>query len=126
VAWPFTSGERGRPDVVVDFVFERGLLSIAVCNIGDAPAYGISVTFDRQISGPDGSKPLNEQALFHRLRFMPPGKRIETFVDSAASYFASGQPTELVATVSFRDRGGKRYVNRIAHDLSIYRDIRYT
>ncbi|MEO7963858.1 MAG: hypothetical protein ABIT38_08110, partial [Gemmatimonadaceae bacterium] len=46
-------------------------------------------------------------------------------LDSSADYFARREPTDIVASVSYNDREGNRYERRIAHDLSIYRDLAY-
>jgi hypothetical protein len=111
--------------VIVDFVFENGLLYIAVENIGDSPAYNVSVSFDHQLQGAEGSKPINEMALFNDLAFLPSGKKIVAFLESATSYFRRGQPTEVTVRVVFHDRWGRRRVNRIRHNLEVYRDLRY-
>ena len=112
-----------RPDVIVDFVFDQGLLYITVVNIGEAPAYGISVTFDREIKGLGGSKLISGMPLFRRIEFMPPQKRITTFLDTSASYFAHDQPLQIETTIRFADRQGKHFSNLIKHNLEIYRDI---
>jgi hypothetical protein len=113
------------PDVIVDFIFEQGLLYIALVNIGDAPAHNISVKFDSKIRGVGGSKLVSSISLFKRTQFMPPHKEIKTFLDTSASYFAHKQPLKIKATISFTDREGKKYSNVIKHDLDIYRDIGY-
>src|SRR2546422_905299 len=42
---------RGRPEVIVEFLFDRGLLHISVNNIGDRPAINVSVKFLEKILG---------------------------------------------------------------------------
>jgi hypothetical protein len=111
--------------VILDFVFERGLLFITLSNIGAAPAYDISVTFDHRIPAVDGGSPVNELGLFQRLKFIPPQKRITSLVSSYSSYCTSGGPMELEVRVYFHDSRGRRHVNVIKHDLSAYRDIRH-
>ena len=83
---------RGRPDVILDFVFQRGLLFLNINNIGGAPAYKVSVTFNHDIRGVEGSKPIVDMALFRELEFLPPGREISTFLDSTASYFGRNNP----------------------------------
>lgn len=114
-----------KPDVIVDFIFEQGTLFIAVINIGDAPAYGISVTFNKEIRGVGGSKLISGMPLFRRIEFMPPEKNISTFLDTSASYFSGGQPPEVETAITFSDRQGNSYRNQIKHNLNIYRDIGY-
>ncbi len=130
--WPFSSSSKGLPaetnavpDVILDFEFEGGVLFIVVANIGNAPALDVSVTFDRELKGEDDSKPVNDLALFRKLLFMPPGKRVRTLLGGCGAYFGQGRPTEIEARISFRDRGGRRYKASIKHDLSVYRDIRH-
>jgi hypothetical protein len=113
------------PDVLIDFVFENGLLHVAIINIGDAPAYKTSITFNRELKGLGGKKIISKMALFQNIEFMPPQKRVTTFLDTAASYFKLQLPTDFIATVKFSDRAGKPYVNVIKHNLNIYQDIGY-
>ena len=114
-----------EPDIVVDFIFDRGLLYIAIINIGEAPAFRISVKFNREIRGVGGAKVISEMPLFRKIEFMPPDKKITTFLDTSSSYFERRQPTEIETTISFSDRHGKHYKNQIKHNLDIYRDIGY-
>ncbi len=113
------------PDVILDFVFENGLFHIALINIGDAPAYKTSVTFNRELKGLGGKKIVSTMALFQNVEFMPPGKKIATLLDTASSYFKQQLPTDIIATVKFFDRTGKPCSNIIKHNLNIYRDIGY-
>jgi hypothetical protein len=46
-----------------------------------------------------GKKIISKMALFQNIEFMPPQKRITTFLDTAASYFKQQLPTDFVATV---------------------------
>lgn len=116
---------NGEPDVIVDFIFEQGLFFIAIANIGEAPAYSVSVNFSHEIKGVDGSKMVSSMPLFNRIEFMPPQKTITTFLDTSASYFAHNQPLQIETIISFSDRLGKQYSNVIKHNLNIYRDIGY-
>ena len=113
------------PDVIVDFVFERGLFYIVLANIGGAPACDISVAFDTKIAGLGGTKLISAMPLFQLTPFLPPGKEIRSFLDSSASYFSSKQPRKIKATIGFSDRAGKKYSNVCKHDLGIYEDVGY-
>ena len=112
-------------DVIVDFEFERGLLSIAIRNLGDRPALDVKIEFDKPFKGLGGSREMNSLALFSSLRFLAPGREIRTLLDSTAAYFARKEPTLLTATVSYRTPAGERRRHAITHDLSIYRDLAY-
>jgi hypothetical protein len=111
--------------VIVDFEFERGLLFVVVCNLGERPALDVKVEFDKPFKGLGGGRELNRLALFSKLRFLAPGKQIRTLLDSSTAYFAREEPTLLTATVSYRTAAGERRQGVITHDLSIYRDLAY-
>jgi hypothetical protein len=113
------------PDVIVDFDFEDGLIFVSVQNLGGRPATAVRVTFDPPFRGLGGTKAMNRLALFRRLEFLGPYKEIRTLLDSSAAYFGRDEPTNVTASVTFRDEAGRRHSRRIAHDLSVYRDIAY-
>jgi hypothetical protein len=113
----------GRPEVIVDFVFDRGLFHLAVENIGPAPACRVSVKFDRKFHGLGGRQEMSGLRLFRCIEFLAPHKRIETFLDSSSAYFQRREPTRIVAVISFRDAQRRSYGRRIVHDLSIYKDV---
>jgi hypothetical protein len=114
-----------RPEVIVDFVFEGGLLFIAVENIGPRPALKVTVHFDRKITGLGGSSEISALPLFQNIEFMAPHKRIITFLDTSASYFGRNEPTKVSATISYRDSEGGKLETVVQHDLEIYKDISY-
>ena len=113
------------PDVIVDFVFEKGSFFIVLSNIGAAPATDVSVVFDVTFKGVGGTKIISSMPLFQLTPFVPPGKEIGTFLDTSYSYFTGNQPRKIKATVSFFDRSGKKYSNVCRHDLGIYLDVGY-
>lgn len=119
-------GNRGnRPDVIVEFLFDRGLLFIAVNNIGDQPALAVSVKFDKKIVGPDGKKEISALPVFKSIPFLGPKREIVAFLDASDSYFKRKQPTKVVARVSYTDREKRKYEATINHDLEIYRELAY-
>lgn len=115
--------ERRDPEVILDVVFERGLLFLVVANIGDRPALRVRVRFEQPFSGLGGAKKMQRLALFRRLEFLAPGKSIEVFLDRSASYFARDEPTRLTASLAWRTPEGERRASTIHHDLEIYRDL---
>jgi hypothetical protein len=117
--------ERGDAHVILDVIFDRGLLFLVLANTGDRPAAAVRVKFGERFSGVGGSKRIDRLALFRKLEFLAPRKTIEVFLDRSASYFARGEPTRLTATVSWRTSEGKRRRTAIVHDLEIYRDLGY-
>ena len=117
--------ETSRPDVIVDFRFERGLLYIALINLSDAPAYRVSTRFTKPLCGLGGDCVVSTLPMFRRVEFLAPGKRIETLLDSSQAYFKRREPTVIRALVTFRDARGKVHRHEIVHDLKIYKDISY-
>lgn len=120
-----TASHGDEPEVLVDFVFDRGLLYVVVANVSDAPAHAVTITFDKPFRGLGGEREVSSLALFRKLQFLAPRKRIETLLDSSAAYLARREPTRITATITYRDNEGRRHQRRITHDLSIYRDISY-
>lgn len=112
-----------RPEVIVDFIFREGLLFVSVENIGDEPAHRVRVKFSKRIFGVEGTKEISAKALFNRLEFLPPHKRIETFVDTSHSYFSRKQPTRIRVRITYRDGQNKVYSSAIRHNLEVYRDL---
>ena len=119
-------GEPGRrPEIIVEFLFDRGLLFISVNNIGDRAAVNVTVKFDQKIIGLGGSKDISQLPLFRSLQFLGPKREIVTFVDSSASYFGSKQPLHITATISYQDAESRRYDEIISHNLEVFRDLIY-
>ena len=115
--------ERCDADVILDVLFDRGLLFLVVENLGDRPAHSVRVKFDRAFSGLGGTKKMQRLALFRKLEFLAPHKAIEVFLDRSDSYFARDEPTQLTAAISWRTPEGGRRTATIYHDLEIYRDL---
>ena len=121
-ASPRASGDS-RPDVIVDFLYDDGMLQVAIENIGERPAVDVSVAFDPPFRGLGGEIDLSSMPLFQRLPFLAPRRRIATLLDSSAAYFARGEPTKIAVTIRYADRSGARYEEVIRHDLDIYRTV---
>ena len=111
------------PQVIVDFVFDGGLLHISVKNIGNDSAYRISVVFEPGFRGIEGSTDISNLAVFNHLEFLPPQKEVVTFLDRSASYFRRNEPTRITTKITFHNSRGKEFCNVITHNLEIYRDI---
>ncbi|MBL1212230.1 MAG: hypothetical protein HND52_02630 [Ignavibacteriae bacterium] len=115
----------GRPEVILDFIFEDGLLYIAIKNIGRKPAYKISINFEQRFRGVEGGKIISELPLFKLIEFMPPGKEIKTFLDSSSAYFAREEPEQISAEVNYQNIKSAKYRTTIVHNLGIYKEIGY-
>ena len=112
-----------RPDVIVDFVYDDGVLQVAIENIGASPAVDVSVAFDPPFRGLGGEVDVPSMPLFRSLPFLAPRRRIATLIDSSAAYFARGEATKIAVTIRYGDRAGARYEEVIRHDLDIYRTV---
>ena len=110
--------------MIADVVFDNGLFTIAVENIGDRPAIDVAVRFDKEFHGA-GGRSIPKLALFRRIPFLAPRRRITTFLDSSAAYFARREPTDITATVTYNDASGTAFKDVIHHDLAIYQDVSY-
>lgn len=111
------------PDVILDFVFEDGLLSVEIRNIGNEPALDVKTKFSKRFTGLGGECEMSQLAMFRNIAFLAPERSIRTFLDSSDSYFRRKQPMQIDATLQWRDREGKRYSATLHHDLAIYSDI---
>lgn len=114
-----------RPEVIVEFLFEKGLLFVAVRNIGDLPAVGISIRFDPPLQGLNGSREISAQALFRGIEFLGPNREISTFLDRSDSFFSRKPATRVAVEVRYAGRDGRRYEETIRHDLEIFRDLAF-
>ena len=115
----------GRPDVIVEFLFDNGLLYISVNNIGDRPATNVSVKFNKKILGLNRTKDISALALFKNIEFLGPRREIVLLLDSSSSYFKRKQPTKISAVVAYRDLEKRTYEVTIKHDLEIYREFTF-
>ena len=120
---PTTEVTPGRPEVIVEFLFDRGLLYVSVNNIGNRPAISVSVKFDKKFVGLGGSREISALALFKNIAFLGPQREIVSLLDSSSSYFKRKQPTKISALITYRDLEKRRYEISIKHDLEIYRDL---
>jgi len=118
--------DGARPEVIVDFIAEEGLLYVALQNIGASSALRVSADFDRPFHGLEGRKCISAMQLFKRVEFMPPGKKFVQLVDSLATYFRRREPTRIKVTVTYTNREGHKFQEIMKHDLRIYRDLGYT
>ena len=112
-------------EVVLDVVFDRGLLFLVLENLGWRAALAVRVKFEAPLVGVGGRKRIDRLALFRRLEYLAPGKSIEVFLDRSADFFARGEPTRVAAALAWRTPEGERRRATIVHDLEIYRDLGY-
>jgi hypothetical protein len=110
------------PEIVFDFEYKDGLLFIILENIGYAPAYGLSVKFDKKVIG-HLDRQIDAMNVFTALAYMPPGKKFQIFVDSFKSYLAKEQPLIVNISLRYSDKFHRSHSESIMHNLSIYKDL---
>jgi hypothetical protein len=113
-----------RSNVILDFVFDEGLLFVSLANIGDTPATDVVVELDKCVHTADGVE-LGKMELFRQLRFLAPHKEIVAFVDSSAAYFERREPAQIAASIRWKDQNGESRTATIHHDLSVYQALPY-
>jgi hypothetical protein len=113
-----------RSNVILDFVFDEGLLFVSVANIGNTPATDVVVELDQPIRTAEGIE-LGKMELFRQLLFLAPHKEIVAFVDSSAAYFERKGPAKVTASIRWKDQDGESRSATIHHDLSVYRELPY-
>jgi len=125
-----TGGAKGRvvarerrPDVILDVDCERGLLFLALRNIGDDLACRVSVKFSPDLVGLGGETVVSDAAIFRRLAYLPPGKSIRVFLDTAPLFFGRAREDSFRARVQYRSRSGTPYSETFTHNLDVYRDL---
>jgi len=122
---PKPADHAPRPDVIVDFVCEQGMLFVLLKNIGKRSAYSVSTVFDKPLVGLGGQKSISDLQLFRCVEFVPPGKEFSQLVDPIANWFQQGRPNRYTITITYADREGKHFRERIMHNLDIYKDLGY-
>ena|SRR5688500_1832048 len=114
---------RDKPEVIVEFLFDKGVLSVAIRNIGVRAAMKVVTAFDRPFTGLGGAKEMSSLPLFKNVEFLGPAREIVTLLDTSVSYFRRKQPTRIAARVSYVDADDRKYETTIHHDLEIYREL---
>jgi hypothetical protein len=112
-----------RPEVIVDFELDQGLLFVVLANFGTASARSVRVRFEPEFYGVQGEKCISSMRLFRALDLLAPGRRFRQIVDNLAAYFARREPAVIEVSITYRDSGGRRYEERLRHDLRIYREL---
>ena len=112
-------------DVLLDVVFEQGLLYLELRNLGREPALEVSCAFDPPLRGLGGTREVSELPVFRNVPLLAPDRSIRTLLDTSAAFFARGEPTRVAVTVTWSTPAGERRTAELVHDLSIFRDLAY-
>jgi hypothetical protein len=118
--------DAAAPDdgVVVDIVFEAGLLYLELANLADRPALNVRCKFDAAPVDVEG-RDVSELPLFRHVEFLAPRRAIRTLLDSTVGYFAREAPRRVAVAVEYERPGEPGRSTEIAHDLTIFRDLAY-
>jgi hypothetical protein len=116
----------GAPDdgVVVDVVFEGGLLYLELANLADRPALKVACTFEPPLVDLE-ARDVSKLPLFRHVEFLGPRRRIRTLLDSSAGYFAREHAMRVTIAVQYERPDGPRKVTEVAHDFEIFRELAY-
>ena len=112
-----------RPEIVVDFAVEEGLLNVSLKNVGGSSAYRVRTVFDKPFRGLGGEKCISEMRIFREVAFMPPQKEFTQYIDLLVNYAKRKEPMRIKASVSYTDRDSNRYQGTMAHDLRIFLEL---
>ena len=110
--------------VVVDVVFEAGLLYLELSNLSDRPALNVTCKFDPPLTDMQG-RDVSKLAVFRRVEFLGPQRQIRTLLDSTAGYFARQDASRFTVVTEFERPGEKRGSTTVSHDLAVYRELAY-
>jgi hypothetical protein len=110
--------------VVVDVVFEDGVLYLELANLADRPALNIACSFDPPLVDAE-ERDVSGLRLFRHVEFLGPRRRVRTLLDSAAGYFARTSATRVAVAVEYERPGEPRRATKVAHDLELYRELAY-
>ncbi|HET7856162.1 MAG TPA: hypothetical protein VFL41_06865 [Gaiellaceae bacterium] len=116
--------EGAGPDdgVVVDVVFEDGVLYLELANLADRPALNVSCAFDPPLVDAQG-RIVSELKLFRHVELLGPRRQIRTLLDSVAGYFAREAATRVTVAVEYERPGEPRRTTKVAHDLELFREL---
>ena len=112
--------------VILDLLYERGMLFFVIKNNSQHAAKEVQFNFDKKIMGVDGQVEITALKIFKKLRYLAPQKEITVFIDMVETFFAREEPTEIEVKITWLDdKGEAKSSTVIHHDFSIYEDIGY-
>lgn len=114
----------GDDGVIVDVVFEDGVLYLELANLADRPAMNVVCSFDPPLVDAEG-RDVSELGLFSRVTFLGPRRRVRTLLDSLPGYFGRAQTTSIAVTVEYERPGKPRCATEVTHNLKLYNELAY-
>lgn len=118
--------DAAPPDdgVVVDVVFEDGVLFLELANLADRPALNVACTFDPSLVDLEG-RDVSELRLFRHVAFLGPRRRVRTVLDSPAGHFGRDGPARVTIAVEYERPGSPRDGRTVTHDLELFRELTF-
>ena len=111
--------------VIVDVVFEDGVLYLELTNLASRPAISVACAFDPPLVDAAG-RDVSKLRLFKKMEFLGPERRVRTLLDSVPGYFARKAPTRTVVSVKYKRPGDRTFTTTtVTHDLAVYRELSY-
>jgi hypothetical protein len=111
--------------VIVDVVFEDGVLYLELANLASRPAVAVTCTFEPPLVDAAG-RDVAKLRLFKKMEFLGPERRVRTLLDSVPGYFARKGAARTVVSVRYKRPGDARYTSMtMTHDLAVYRELSY-
>jgi hypothetical protein len=110
--------------VVVDVVFEDGVLYLELANLADRPAVKVACSFDRPLVDVQGRN-VSELRLFRKVEFLGPRRRIRTLLDMVPGCLGRKRTKRFVVSVEYERPGEDRRTTKVTHDLELYRELAY-
>jgi hypothetical protein len=108
--------------VIVDVVFEDGVLYLELANLSDRPALSVTCTFDPPLIDAAG-RDVGKLRLFRKMEFLGPARRVRTLLDSVAGRTGPGR---TVVSVKYKRPGDRQFATTtVTHDLAVYRELSY-
>ena len=111
--------------VIVDVVFEDGVLYLELVNLASRPAIAVTSTFEPPLVDAAG-RDVAKLRLFKKMEFLGPERRVRTLLDSVPGYFARKAPARTVVSTKYKRPGDRTFsTTSVTHDLAVYRELSY-
>ena len=101
-----------RPYVIADFHKERQVLKVYVKNIGKTPAKNVKVELQPDVVTFE-KKSLNQSLFENPIQFFPPGKKVETAINSRNAFFKNEENRNYQIKINYEDVASKKVFNEL-------------
>lgn len=115
-----------RPYIIADFHKERQVLKIYVKNIGKTPAKNVKVELLPDVITFQ-NKSLNQTLFKNPVKFFPPGKKLDTAINSRSTFFNQVETRNFQIKIEYQDLASNKIfqeeVNIDLNHLEMENDI---